>query len=186
MVNLVDCRTESNGVASPGSSAVVASLFVVLLGLLWRLGIGPAGESRAACKVQAESGGRIENAGSSHGVHNLVGIAVVGKAKAVDIRSAREVETDSVPIGVIATLERLEVAAAERIDVAALVVSEAVEQLRSGREFVIQAARDFGLVKRGAVASVKNVEGRVENRRSVEILSEILSGQKVEQFVLFP
>jgi hypothetical protein len=41
-------------------------------------------------------------------------------------------------------------------------------------------------MERSFIASIKKIEGSVENCRCVEILLQILTGQKVKQFVLFP
>ncbi len=41
-------------------------------------------------------------------------------------------------------------------------------------------------MKRSAIASVENIEGRVEDSRSVQVLPEIFSRQEVEQLVFLP
>jgi hypothetical protein len=100
-------------VASPGPGAIVTGLFIILLGLLGGLRVGSAGESGATGKIQANSRRRIENAACANRVHDLVGVAVVGEAKGVDIRSVRKVEAESIPESIVMTLERLVIRPAE-------------------------------------------------------------------------
>ncbi len=161
---------------SPDFGDVVPYFLVDLNGFLGGLRVGATGEPGPTAEIQTDSRRGIENVCSQHCICDVVGEPVVGEANAMDGRSPADIETEGVTRCVVAALKRLEVAASEGIHHAAVVIGEAVEKLRSRREFVIQAACQFSLVKRSIVARFDTVERGVENPRGVTILLEIFAG----------